>query len=81
MRRLYTGTGGLINDVTLTPNGDAYLTDSQRGLLFRVPARLMQQARDHHEGAPPFARLSTNPTPWASTPTASCPPATATCWW
>ncbi len=33
-----TGLGGYINDVTVTPRGDVYFTDSLRPILFRVAA-------------------------------------------
>ena len=36
VRRFSTGTGGLINDVAVAPDGAVYLTDSNRGLLFRL---------------------------------------------
>ena len=39
VRRFATGSGGLINDVAIAPDGDVYATDSRRGLLFRVSAR------------------------------------------
>jgi Cu-Zn family superoxide dismutase len=39
VHRFATGSGGLINDVAIAPNGDVYATDSGRGLLFRVSAR------------------------------------------
>jgi hypothetical protein len=37
--RFATGSGGLINDIAIAPNGDVYATDSTRGVLFRIPAR------------------------------------------
>jgi Cu-Zn family superoxide dismutase len=37
--RFATGSGGLINDVAIAPNGDVYATDSTRGVLFRISAR------------------------------------------
>jgi Cu-Zn family superoxide dismutase len=39
VRRFSTGTGGVINDVAITPSGDVYVTDSPRSRLFRIPAR------------------------------------------
>ncbi len=39
VRRFVTGAGGLVNDVAIAPNGDAYVTDSRRGLIFRIRAR------------------------------------------
>jgi sugar lactone lactonase YvrE len=38
VRRFETGTGGFLNDVAIAPNGDAYVTDSQRPFVFRVRA-------------------------------------------
>jgi sugar lactone lactonase YvrE len=38
-RRFDTGSGGLVNDIALAPDGGAYVTDSMRGLIFRLPAR------------------------------------------
>jgi sugar lactone lactonase YvrE len=61
VRRVSTGDGGLINDVTLAPNGDAYFTDSMRGLLFRVPAKLVRKPSSTTKALKPFARLITNP--------------------
>ena len=56
VRRFATGSGGLINDVAIAPNGDVYATDSMRGLLFRIPAAPPQRTRDP---AAPFMRLAT----------------------
>jgi hypothetical protein len=39
VHRFATGSGGLINDVAIAPNGDVYATDSIRGVLFRISAR------------------------------------------
>lgn len=61
VRRFYTGSGGLINDVTLAPSGDAYFTDSMRGLLFRVPAKLVRKRAGTTKALKPFATLATNP--------------------
>jgi len=44
VRRFDTGTGGLVNDVALAPNGDVYATDSRRGLIFRIRAAQMRRA-------------------------------------
>ena len=61
VRRFSTGAGGLINDVTIAPSGDAYFTDSQRGYIFRVPARLVRKRATTTKALTPFARLGTNP--------------------
>jgi Cu-Zn family superoxide dismutase len=36
IRRYQTGSGGFLNDIALTGGGDAYVTDSQRPVLFRI---------------------------------------------
>lgn len=36
VRRFDTGSGGFINDVAIAPNGEAYVTDSQRPNLYRI---------------------------------------------
>jgi DNA-binding beta-propeller fold protein YncE len=43
VRRFDTGSGGLINDIALAPNGDAYATDSRRGLIFRIRAAQLRR--------------------------------------
>jgi hypothetical protein len=43
--------------VTLTPYGDAYVTDSARGLLFRVPARLLRKRATTTKALQPFVKL------------------------
>lgn len=52
VRAFITGPGGFVNDVTVA-DGDAYLTDSFRPILWRVPAE------EQEPGAPPTA-----PEPW-----------------
>lgn len=42
IRRFDTGTGGFLNDIAITPNGDAYVTDSQRPVLHRVPVEALE---------------------------------------
>jgi sugar lactone lactonase YvrE len=59
VRRFATGSGGLINDVAIAPNGDVYATDSMRGLLFRIPARELAQGPPKR--IQPFVRLSNTP--------------------
>lgn len=34
-----TGLGGAVNDVKVAPNGDVFVTDSLRPVLFRIPAQ------------------------------------------
>jgi Cu-Zn family superoxide dismutase len=36
VQRYETGTGGFLNDLTVTRGGDVYVTDSQRPILFRI---------------------------------------------
>jgi sugar lactone lactonase YvrE len=56
VRRFATGSGGLINDIAIAPNGDVYATDSMRGLLFRIPAGAL--AKGPPKRIQPFVRLS-----------------------
>ena len=37
----------MVNDVTLTPDGSAYLTDSTRGVIYRVTPGQLAHARTH----------------------------------
>ena len=64
VRRVSAGVGGLLNDVAITPTGDAYVTDSVRGFVFRVPARLL---------ASPAARSGqwSQPSAWPRRPSAA----------
>lgn len=61
VRRFATGSGALINDVAIAPGGDAYVTDSQRGLLFRIPARALSERTAAAKQLRPFVRLSETP--------------------
>jgi len=61
VRRFSTGEGGLINDVTFTPNGDVYATDSSRGLLFRVPAKALRKPSSRLAPLKPFVRFEDTP--------------------
>lgn len=61
VRRFATGSGGLINDVALAPNGDAYATDSGRGLLFRIPAKALSKRSSATKRLKPFVELSNTP--------------------
>jgi sugar lactone lactonase YvrE len=61
VRRFATGSGGLINDVALAPNGDAYLTDSMRGLLFRIKAGALSKRTSTTTRIGPFVRLANTP--------------------
>jgi sugar lactone lactonase YvrE len=61
VRRFATGSGGLINDVALAPNGDAYITDSGRGLLFRIPAKALSKRTSATERIKPFLNAGETP--------------------
>jgi Cu-Zn family superoxide dismutase len=61
VRRFATGTGGLVNDVTVAPNGDVYATDSMRGLIFRVPARAIARRRSGVKAIRPFLDVKSTP--------------------
>jgi Cu-Zn family superoxide dismutase len=61
VRRFATGSGGLVNDVALAPNGDAYVTDSRRGLLFRIKARALSKRTSRTTRISPFVRLADTP--------------------
>ncbi len=38
LRRFDTGSGGFLNDVAIAPDGSAYVTDSLRPFIYRIPA-------------------------------------------
>lgn len=40
---IFVSSNTLVNDVAITPNGDAYFTDSIRPILFRLPASQLGQ--------------------------------------
>ncbi len=64
IRRFTTGEPGeraLVNDATVAPNGDVYATDSQRGLLFRVPAKTLEKRKSAFQPLAPFIDLSNTP--------------------
>jgi sugar lactone lactonase YvrE len=61
VRRFATGSGGLVNDVAIAPNGDAYATDSGRGLLFRIPARALSRRTGATRRLRPFIRFADEP--------------------
>ena len=58
IRRFSTGADGLINDVAVGPQGDAYITDSRRGLLFRVPARALTRRTAATKRLRPLVRFA-----------------------
>lgn len=61
VHRFATGSGGLINDVAIAPNGDVYATDSMRGLLFRIPARAAAKRTSATTRLSPFLDVGTTP--------------------
>lgn len=61
VRRFATGSGGLINDVTIAPDGDVYATDSMRGLLFRISARAASKRSGATTHLRPFLDVSHTP--------------------
>jgi Cu-Zn family superoxide dismutase len=63
VRRWSTGTGGLVNDVAIASDGDAYLTDSARGLVFRIPARALARPRRGTARLRPWVRVGADRAP------------------
>jgi sugar lactone lactonase YvrE len=61
VRRFATGSGGLINDVAVGPSGDLYLTDSVRGLLFRIPAQAAARQTGRTRFINPIVRFADTP--------------------
>jgi len=61
VRRFATGSGGLLNDVAVTQAGDVYVTDSMRGLLFRVKARALAKRTSATRRLRPFVRFGDTP--------------------
>jgi Cu-Zn family superoxide dismutase len=57
VRRFSTGTGGFINDLVVLPNGDAYVTDSGRPVLFRIPAQSVAAGTGDTVPLQPFLQL------------------------
>ena len=62
VRRFSIGSGGLANDVAFAPGGDAYVTDSARGRVFRLPARALRRSPQRVRELRPFVRLGDSPT-------------------
>lgn len=50
--RFDTGTGGFLNEVTVAPNGDVYVTDSSRPILFRIKASDVEAGSGSPESIP-----------------------------
>ena len=52
-----------INDVAIAPNGDAYITDSIRPVLYRIPAAAVRQASTVEDDIPVFLEWEGTPFP------------------
>ncbi|HEU5448455.1 MAG TPA: hypothetical protein VFW57_05535, partial [Acidimicrobiia bacterium] len=50
--RFDTGAGGFLNEVTVAPNGDVYVTDSSRPTLFRIKASDVEAGSGTPESIP-----------------------------
>lgn len=50
--RFDTGAGGFLNEVTVAPNGDVYVTDSSRPTLFRIKASDVEAGSGSPESIP-----------------------------
>jgi hypothetical protein len=50
--RFDTGSGGFLNEVTVAPNGDVYVTDSSRPILFRIKAATVAAGSGSPESIP-----------------------------
>lgn len=61
VRRFATGSGGLINDVAIAPDGDVYATDSRRGRLFHISARAAAKRTGKTTRLRPFLEVGDTP--------------------
>jgi Cu-Zn family superoxide dismutase len=59
LRKFGTGPGGFLNDVALTPSGDAYVTDSLRPILWRLSAEDIAAGEGGTTTLAPFLDLTT----------------------
>jgi DNA-binding beta-propeller fold protein YncE len=50
--RFDTGPGGFLNEVAVAPNGDVYVTDSGRPILFRIKASAIEAGSGSPEAIP-----------------------------
>jgi Cu-Zn family superoxide dismutase len=57
VRRWSTGTGGLVNDIAIAADGDVFVTDSSRGLVFRIRARDLVRPRAGTATLRPWVRV------------------------
>jgi hypothetical protein len=61
VHRFATGSGGLINDVAIAPDGDVYATDSRRGRLFHISARAAGKRTSRTTRLRPFLDVGDTP--------------------
>jgi sugar lactone lactonase YvrE len=61
VHRFATGSGGLINDVAIAPDGDVYATDSRRGRLFHISARAAAKRTSRTTRLRPFLDVGDTP--------------------
>ncbi len=54
IRRFDTGPGGFLNDVAIAPDGTAYVTDSQRPAIYRIPEAEVEAGRGDTVALAPF---------------------------
>ena len=53
-----------LNDIAIAPNGDAYITDSERPLLYRIPAGELRNPRPRLKDLPVFLDWTGTPFPY-----------------
>jgi sugar lactone lactonase YvrE len=58
IRRFDTGTGGFLNDVAVTPKGDAYVSDSLRPMLWKLSAKDLAEGGGGTTRPTPFLDLT-----------------------
>ena len=46
-----------INDIAIAPNGDAYITDSERPVLYRIPAAELREPECRRAGPSRLPRM------------------------
>jgi Cu-Zn family superoxide dismutase len=59
--RFSTGGEAGLNDVAIAPNGDAYVTDSDFPVLYRIPAAALRKRQDKVRDLPVFMSLRGTP--------------------
>ena len=55
------GTGTFVNDVAVAANGDAYITDSMRPVVYRIPAAAVAKPQSTVQALPVFRDLRGTP--------------------